>query len=419
MIRPERCSFCGGGFDVLFGWRCRRCYSSFCGEHRLPENHGCMPRHTPCDECGVFLAAWECGCGGAFCQEHAGPGDHGCPVPKYGPRQAMGAGRVDRRRRRRAGRAKPAAAAGAVIAVIILAVFLIDPGEIVGPADPGSVKDVREQAADQGSPAAERHPAGQTPDMRGLVVTDLGSLHPDSRPDYSRIGLIGTYYVAPIPPYYPATDAEAALDGAFGAWTGLNRGLDLRRVYEPVRSDLVITWQKMPISAPADLPGGTFTTGLATTQYPGRDEILIGLGITDCTGEWHGMDAAALTGTLAHEVGHILRLGHSPDESHLMFGGDPEIQFDDLGLRVPALEMGHYGEYAEWKARHDRLSATYDELYLRYGELDARLGDRMTVWEYNLMVAEINGLVDRMDSIYGELDGLVDDMNCMYSVRPG
>ena len=475
------CSACGVDVDALSGWKCSRCRTTFCGEHRLPENHDCAPKAAQCEQCGSYVkAVWECDCKDVFCKEHVDPENHDCPIPasRYAPPLHM----AHYRKRRPSSRAKPAATAGACVAVLILAVFLVFPAILPGPA--GAPAPANEDGASgaavpaepeagleappialtpsEPEPVSEGTPPRDEPEIEPLpevlakaaieptdpelpawlsgledvtrafdpATVDLGSLDADRRPDYSEVNLTATYYVDAVPPYYSEARVEAALEDAFSAWTSLNPGLDFRRVHGATAGhDLVITWQRVPITDTPLLPDAPYVVGLATRQYPGADEILIGLGTTDCSGEWHGMDGVSLASTLAHEMGHILGLEHHADESHLMYGSDPEAHFDDLGLQIPVLEEGHYGEYAEWESRYEELSAGYDGLDRQYAELDAELDvlDRALseasgheynriVSEYNQMVEDLNRLVDRMEPISAEIGDLADRMNCMYSL---
>ena len=481
------CFACGVGVDALSGWKCSRCRMTFCGEHRLPENHECAPKAAQCEQCGRFVkTVWECDCKDVFCEEHKDPKNHDCPIPasRYAPPPHLAHYR--KRRPGRQGsrsRAKPAAAAGAGMAILVLTVFLAFPAILpepagapalanedgasgttvpdepdaeletppIAPTPPESGPALEETLSPQEEPEIEQPPkdlgegAIETAEpelpawLSGIedigraldpAIVDLGSLDVDRRPDYSEVNLTATYYVKAVPSYYSAAEAEAALEDAFAAWAALNPGLDFQRVYGATSAhDLVITWQRMPITdtmRPTDIP---HYQGLATVQYPGVDKILIGLGITDCTGEWHGMDRASLTYTFTHEIGHVLRLGHYADEFHLMYGSEPEARFDDLGLQIPVLEDGHYGEYTEWEFRYEELNAGYDELDRQYAEMDAELNDldralrgaseheyNRIVSEYNRVVKELNLVVDRMEPISAEINDLAGRMNCMYSI---
>ena len=253
---------------------------------------------------------------------------------------------------------------------------------------------------------------------------------PVERPSSPPITRTLSYYVYQIPSYYPAEKMEAALSDALHAWTDINPRLEFQRAHDtPFRQAFAITWQKNPIFIQES--ENLLISGQRMTLSPNTDNILIGLGITDCNGKWHAMDQTALTRTIAHEVGHVMGLGHHTNKSHLMSGDtrpEPDIDFDESGLTIPALERGYYGSYSALKSEYDALEVKRIELLLEYrelsGDLDSiRLALNMTDGsEYNRLVHEYNYVVSRMDSkefpmrmLVLNMNGLREEMECIYS----
>ena len=261
------------------------------------------------------------------------------------------------------------------------------------------------------------------------------SLSPDSgepveRPSSPPITRTLPYYVYTVPSYYPAEKMEAAISDALHAWTDVNPHLEFQRVHDtPFGRTFAITWQKNPILIQGS--ENILISGQMMPLSPNTDNILIGLGITDCNGKWHAMDQTALTRTIAHEVGHVMGLGHHVNKSHLMSGDarpEPDIDFDESGLTIPALERGYYGSYSTLKSEYDALDVKRIELLLEYrelsGDLDSiRLALNMTDGiEYNRLVHEYNYVVSRMDSkefpmkwLISDMNGLRQEMDCIYS----
>ena len=253
---------------------------------------------------------------------------------------------------------------------------------------------------------------------------------PVERPSSPPITRTLPYYVYQIPSYYPAEKMEAALSDALHAWTDINPRLEFQRAHDtPFRQAFAITWQKNPIFIQES--ENLLISGQRMPLSPNTDNILIGLGITDCNGKWHAMDQTSLTRTIAHEVGHVMGLGHHTNKSHLMSGDarpEPDIDFDESGLTIPALERGYYGSYSALKSEYDALEVKRIELLLEYrelsGDLDSiKLALNMTDGsEYNRLVHEYNYVVSRMDSkefpmrmLVLNMNGLREEMECIYS----
>ena len=269
-------------------------------------------------------------------------------------------------------------------------------------------------------------PQGVLPDIS--LSSDSGE--PVERPPHLPITRTLSYYVYTVPSYYPAEKMEDALSDALHAWTDINPRLEFQRVYDtPFGQAFAITWQKNPILIQGS--ENILVSGQRMPLSPTTDNILIGIGITDCNGKYHAMDQAALTRTIAHEVGHVMGLGHHINKSHLMHGDarpEPDIDFDESGLTIPALERGYYGPYSTLKSEYDALEVKRIELLLEYrelsGDLDSlRLALNMTDGgEYNRLVHEYNYVVSRMDSkefpmkwLISDMNGLRQEMDCIYS----
>ena len=274
-------------------------------------------------------------------------------------------------------------------------------------------------------------PTAQMPQsVQPAISLSSDSGKPVERPPHPPITRTLPYYVYPVPSYYPVEKMEAALSDALHAWTDINPRLEFQRVHDtPFGRAFAITWQKNPIFIQES--ENLLISGQRMSLSPNTDNILIGLGITDCNGKWHAMDQTSLTRTIAHEVGHVMGLGHHVNKSHLMSGDarpEPEIDFDESGLTIPALERGYYGSYSTLKSEYDALEVKRIELLLEYrklsGDLDSlRLALNMTDGgEYNRLVHEYNYVVSRMDSKEFPMKWLISDMNelqqemeCIYS----
>ena len=260
------------------------------------------------------------------------------------------------------------------------------------------------------------------------LSSDAGE--PVEMPPHQPITRAFPYYVYTVPSYYPAEKMEAALSDALQAWTDVNPHLEFQRVYDtPFGQTFAITWQKNPILIQE--PENLLISGQMMPLSPDTDNVLIGIGITDCNGKWHAMDQTALTRTIAHEVGHVMGLGHHINKSHLMHGDarpEPDIDFDESGLTIPVLERGYYGSYSTLKSEYNALDVKRVELLLEYRELVDDLDSlrlaiiRADGSEHNRFVHEHNWVVDRINNkellmglLVSDMNELRQEMECIYS----
>ena len=186
------------------------------------------------------------------------------------------------------------------------------------------------------------------------------------------------YTVLDVPAYYSESSAKDAILNAVNSWALVNPGLYFQYVNEKEDADFIITWKYI---APFDRVGdATLGTGL--------DTIRVWLAEHDCRGNFIYMDQNMLTNTMAHEVGHILGLGHHLDENHLMYSpydGINESEYVTLGLSVPSLPEGGY--------------SNYKELELEYNKLNQELSFSSSIHDYNRLINQMNNLVNEMNCI--------------------
>ena len=111
-----------------------------------------------------------------------------------------------------------------------------------------------------------------------------------------------TYYVEPLPSYstYNITLFDEYLDGRSA------EGVKLERVYDENEADFFISWVK---------DYGPHIGGVA---YSGTSAT-IGLGSTNCVGDWQHFDDWSITKIAWHEIGHILGYNHSEDPNNIMW----------------------------------------------------------------------------------------------------
>ena len=122
----------------------------------------------------------------------------------------------------------------------------------------------------------------------------------------------------------------------------------------------------------------------------------IELGSYDCRGNWQQYSTNTIADTVAHELGHYLKLEHTTNKSHLMYGDDEftQIEFDDLGYNIPS-QITEYATWIEW-----------EKLDLRYNELERK---------YNPNPQTTAGYNQAMQ-IYNELNEISTQMNCIADV---
>jgi|CXWL01.1.fsa_nt_gi hypothetical protein len=117
-------------------------------------------------------------------------------------------------------------------------------------------------------------------------------------------------YVEPIPNY--ASDGVS--EGIDAILNELEKTqieqLHIQRVYDPNEGDIYISWVK---------DYGSHTLGEAIF----KSHIKIGLGASNCIGEWQPFDAHTVTLVFWHELGHSLGFNHSNDPNNIMYYQTP------------------------------------------------------------------------------------------------
>ena len=152
-------------------------------------------------------------------------------------------------------------------------------------------------------------------------------------------------------------------------------------------------------------------------EDPSMEVIVYGY---DCRGARIHHDPNTVRNTVAHELGHILGLGHHVNKTHLMYG--PEYQVDPYeayGYVVPdQLEERFVGE-AEL---YVRVMALEEELNRLVGELDRLRARGDTVgntiyFDSQNQVNQYKRLASEYGSAWDEYDTAYDELKCMYEAR--
>jgi hypothetical protein len=150
-------------------------------------------------------------------------------------------------------------------------------------------------------------------------------------------------------------------------------------------------------------------------QDPSMDIILYGY---DCGGGRIHRTPDAVRDTVAHELGHILGLGHHTNKTHLMYGPEYQVDpYETYGYAVPdQLEEWTYVGEAELNEQILVLEDELDGLDAEITKLQSR-GDRVgnTIYfDTQSQANRYNWLIGEYNRVVGEYNALAEELNCMY-----
>ncbi len=133
------------------------------------------------------------------------------------------------------------------------------------------------------------------------------------------------YYIKPLPNYstYDIELFDEYLNGRPEA------GVKLTRVSDESQADFSIWWVK---------DYGPETLGVAYTKRTAT----IGLGSTNCAGDWQHFDNYTITKIAWHEIGHVLGYGHSDDPANIMYPTIPTRYTHDQDIENKVIPDGWY-----------------------------------------------------------------------------
>ena len=118
-----------------------------------------------------------------------------------------------------------------------------------------------------------------------------------------------TYYIYADPvPDYATGYAENAIPNAISAWESANPNLQFYMTENQQQADLIIQWVK---------DFGQIRNG---QEIVGK-VVQVGLGDSNCGGNWQPFSANYVTQITEHEIGHFLGFQHTSNPNDLMYGG--------------------------------------------------------------------------------------------------
>ena len=242
-------------------------------------------------------------------------------------------------------------------------------------------------------------------------IKDIASLE-TSIPKQGKI----TYAVESLPDIPDEKIPRQAIKHAIQNWEENNPQLDFQEAHTD--ADFQIIWREIENPEYA---------GLAHSGLVSTDLIEIGLGSVDCNGEYLQYDINALTNTIMHEIGHLLGLEHTRDETHLMYGLDKytEIEFDNHGFVVPELLDGFYVGYVGLENKVSELNSEivlrekrYDELYVEFANLKSQYSEDSDLEQIDLLRIEdeLNAYVYETNALIVQHNKIIDLMSCYPNV---
>jgi hypothetical protein len=199
----------------------------------------------------------------------------------------------------------------------------------------------------------------------------------------------------PIPSYANESYVKNSISNALQRWMNVNPDLTIQLVESG--GDVHIEWKKNILGNHA----GQITGGL----------IEIELGSNDCMGNWNQYAIFSLSDTISHEIGHYIGLGHSSDESHLMWGTVepyPDINFDDLEYNIPIKKS----KFQSWII-YDKLENKYEGLNRDYLKLDREYSQYPETIYDDLQYQRAMQLHNQLNQLIDKMNILVNEMNCI------
>ena len=115
------------------------------------------------------------------------------------------------------------------------------------------------------------------------------------------------FYIEPLPSYAGAgvSSAVESMAGDFSSWEPYGLAT-VRRVYDENDADLTVSWIR---------DYGPHTLGQSIRRF----HIKVGLGTSNCEGDWSAFDANTVKKVLWHELGHSMGYGHSSNPGNVMY----------------------------------------------------------------------------------------------------
>ena len=170
--------------------------------------------------------------------------------------------------------------------------------------------------------------------------------------------------ISEIPSFADKRTIEIGISKAMTMWENRNPELEFELADE--RGEIQIVWEKSMGGEHVGQISGGF--------------MEIELGSYDCRGNWQQYSTNTIADTVAHELGHYLKLEHATNKSHLMYGDDEftQIEFDDLGYNIPSPNS----KYLTWI-----VSEKLEQQLQRYSSSN-------NVNAYNSIIKEMNCVAD-------------------------
>jgi len=147
------------------------------------------------------------------------------------------------------------------------------------------------------------------------------------------------FYIEPLP-YYAGDGVSDTIDGVadiIDGWTLY--GADIKHVSSPSDADITVSWIR---------DYGSHTLGESIF----RAHLKVGLGQTNCLGDWRAFDKSTVGKIFVHEFGHSIGYGHTNDSNNIMYPElvrrfDVEQEIEDViaagwYLALPLCESGEY-----------------------------------------------------------------------------